>query len=61
MIKPLYDRVFIKRLENKKNQTAGGIYIPESAQEKAQQGEVLAVGEGKIENGELKQIVTGKH
>jgi chaperonin GroES len=43
--KPLGDRVLVKRLEGKEK-TAGGIYIPDAAKEKAQIGEVLAVGPG---------------
>ncbi|HJM68849.1 MAG TPA: co-chaperone GroES [Candidatus Babeliales bacterium] len=46
-IKPLYDRVLIQRLEED-NKTAGGIVIPPSAQEKAQVGQVIAVGTGRI-------------
>ncbi|MFH0898379.1 MAG: co-chaperone GroES [bacterium] len=48
-IKPLHDRVLVKRLESEQ-QTAGGIYIPDTAQEKTQYGLVVAVGEGKINN-----------
>jgi chaperonin GroES len=48
-IKPLYDRVLIKRLENEQT-TAGGIIIPDTAQEKTQIGEVIATGEGKLMN-----------
>jgi chaperonin GroES len=44
-IRPLHDRVVIKRLEEELK-TAGGIIIPESAAEKPQRGEVLAVGSG---------------
>lgn len=46
-IKPLYDRVLIKRLENEQT-TAGGIIIPDTAQEKTQLGAVVATGEGKL-------------
>jgi chaperonin GroES len=50
-IKPLYDRVVIKRMEEEK-MSAGGIVIPDSATEKPIKGEVLAVGEGKpLDNG----------
>ena len=48
-IQPLYDRILIKRLENEQ-QTAGGIFIPDTAQEKTQYGSVVAVGEGKLNN-----------
>ena len=50
-IKPLHDRVVIKRMEEEKV-SAGGIVIPDSATEKPIKGEVLAVGEGKpLDNG----------
>ncbi len=48
-IKPLYDKVLIKRVENE-SVSAGGIIIPDSAQEKTQIGLVKAVGTGKINN-----------
>ena len=47
-IRPLSDRVLVKRLENEVNKSAGGIIIPETAKEKPQEGEVVAVGPGKI-------------
>ena len=51
-IKPLADRIVIKVIEDTE-QTSGGIFIPDSAKEKPQKGEVVAVGEGKVgENGE---------
>ena len=43
--RPLHDRVLVRRVEED-TKTAGGIIIPETAQEKPQQGEVIAVGEG---------------
>ncbi|HCN7191777.1 TPA: co-chaperone GroES, partial [Escherichia coli] len=46
-IKPLYDRVVIKRTEEEKV-SAGGIVIPDSATEKPIKGQVVAVGEGKV-------------
>ena len=46
-LKPLADRVLIKRIENEEK-TASGLYIPESAKEKAQIGKVVAVGAGRI-------------
>ena len=53
-IKPLYDRVVIKRMEEDK-MSAGGIVIPDSATEKPIKGEVVAVGEGKaLDNGSLR-------
>ena len=51
-IKPLADRIVIKVIEDTE-QTSGGIFIPDSAKEKPQKGEVVAVGEGKMnDNGE---------
>ena len=50
-IRPLHDRVVVKRLEEKET-VKGGIVIPDTAKEKPQEGEVMAVGNGKIlENG----------
>ena len=45
--RPLQDRVLIKRLEDNEEKTKGGLYIPDSAKEKPQQGKVIAVGKGK--------------
>ncbi len=50
-MKPLNDRVLVKRLESEEK-TAGGLYIPDTAKEKPSKGQVVAVGPGKIaENG----------
>lgn len=46
-IRPLHDRVIVKRIEQQRK-TASGIVIPDSATEKPEQGEVLAVGTGKV-------------
>ena len=46
-LRPLHDRVIVKRLEEEKK-SAGGILIPDSAAEKPSKGEVLAVGAGKV-------------
>lgn len=46
-IRPLHDRVIVKRLEDERT-SPGGIVIPDSATEKPMQGEVLAVGKGKV-------------
>ncbi|MDO5296315.1 MAG: co-chaperone GroES [bacterium] len=55
-IKPLGDRVVLKRLASEQK-TAGGVILPDSAQEKPLQGEVIAVGSGKLlENGKRSQI-----
>ncbi len=50
-IKPLHDRVLIKRLEDAGEEIRGGIVIPDTAKEKPQEGEVVAVGEGKVLEG----------
>ena len=46
-IRPLYDRIVVKRIEETADKTAGGLFIPDSAKEKPQEGEVMAVGQGK--------------
>lgn len=51
-ITPLHDRVIVKRIEEKES-IKGGIIIPDTAKEKPQEGEVVAVGNGKREKGEL--------
>jgi chaperonin GroES len=59
-IRPLHDRVIAKRLEEEKT-TAGGIVIPDSAAEKPIQGEVIAVGNGKLlDNGEVRALAVKK-
>jgi chaperonin GroES len=45
-IRPLYDRIVVRRVEQQE-QMQGGLYIPDSAKEKPQEGEVVAVGKGK--------------
>lgn len=47
MIRPLHDRVIVKR-RDAENTTASGIIIPDSAKEKPQEGEVIAVGKGRV-------------
>jgi len=55
-IRPLHDRVIIKRMEEERK-SAGGIVLPDSATEKPSKGEVLAVGKGKIlENGSVRPL-----
>jgi chaperonin GroES len=55
-IRPLHDRVVIKRLEEERT-SPGGIVIPDTAAEKPIRGEVIAVGNGKIlENGEVRPL-----
>lgn len=46
-IRPLYDRIIVKRLEEER-QTASGIVIPDTAKEKPEQGEVVAAGHGRL-------------
>jgi chaperonin GroES len=46
-IRPLYDRIVVKRIEETAEKTASGLFIPDSAKEKPQEGEVIAVGQGK--------------
>jgi len=45
-LRPLQDRILVKRLEEE-SKTAGGIFIPDTAKEKPQKGEIFAVGKGK--------------
>ena len=53
-IRPLYDRIVVKRLEDEKENKIGGLFIPDSAKEKPQEGEVVAVGKGKrLEDGKV--------
>ncbi len=55
-LRPLNDRVLIKRLEEEEK-TAGGIIIPDAAKEKPQRGEVVAVGNGRmLENNERREM-----
>lgn len=68
-IRPLYDRIVVKRLESDA-EMINGLYIPDSAKEKPQKGEVVAVGKGKrLEDGKVvaldvkpgDQILFGKY
>jgi len=55
-IRPLHDRVIVRRMEEERT-TAGGIVIPDSATEKPMQGEIVAVGNGKItDSGDLRPL-----
>jgi chaperonin GroES len=47
-IRPLQDRVIVKRLEQEDEKTKGGLIIPDPAKEKPQQGKIMAVGKGKV-------------
>jgi chaperonin GroES len=58
-IKPLHDRVIIRRIEETENMR-GGLYIPDSAKEKPQEGEVIAVGEGKYKEDGTRQSLDVK-
>jgi chaperonin GroES len=53
-IRPLYDRIVVKRLESQDEKTASGLIIPDTAKEKPQEGQVVAVGKGKrLEDGKV--------
>ena len=55
-IRPLYDRILVKRLEEQ-TKTAGGLFIPDSAKEKPLEALVVAVGNGKVqEDGSLRKL-----
>ncbi len=55
-IRPLHDRVLVRRLDDEKT-SPGGIVIPDAAAEKPMQGEIVAVGNGKIqENGDVRPL-----
>jgi chaperonin GroES len=55
-IRPLYDRILVKRIEEQ-NKTAGGLYIPDTAKEKPQEALIVAVGNGKVlEDGSLRKL-----
>lgn len=58
-IKPLADRCVVKKLDSEEK-TAGGIVLPDSAKEKPQQGEVLAVGPGKLDDKSARQAMEVK-
>ena len=58
-IRPLHDRIIVKRLDEQE-QMRGGIIIPDTAKEKPQQGEVIAVGEGKFRDDGTRQALDVK-
>ncbi len=58
-IKPLHDRVIVRRIEES-DKTAGGLFIPDSAKEKPQEGEVIAAGEGKYKDDGSRQTLDVK-
>jgi chaperonin GroES len=56
LLRPLHDRVVVKRTEEEKK-SAGGIVIPDTAKEKPSRGKVIAIGKGKLlENGEIRPL-----
>jgi len=59
-ITPLHDRVIIRRIEDTVNQTAGGLFIPDTAKEKPQEGEVIAAGLGKYKEDGTRQALDVK-
>ena len=59
-ITPLHDRVIIKRIDESAEKTAGGLFIPDTAKEKPQEGEVIAVGEGKYKKDGTRQTLDVK-
>ncbi|HJQ82894.1 MAG TPA: co-chaperone GroES [Candidatus Binatia bacterium] len=52
-VRPLQDRVIVKRVEKQEERSAGGIIIPDTAKEKPQEGKVVAVGPGRREDGKV--------
>mgnify|MGYP001196177721 FL=1 len=50
-IQPLADRILVKRLDDEEEQKVGGIIIPDTAKEKPQEAEVVAVGPGRLDDG----------
>ena len=59
-IRPLHDRVIVKRIDEEET-TKGGIIIPDTAKEKPSEGKIVAVGKGKVlENGEVQALEVKK-
>lgn len=59
-IRPLYDRIIVRRVKEEEK-TAGGIIIPDTAKEKPQEGKVVAVGEGKrTDDGKIHKLIVKK-
>jgi chaperonin GroES len=55
-VRPLYDRILVRRVEEEQK-TAGGLFIPDTAKEKPQQGVIVAVGNGKLQDdGSLRKL-----
>ena len=59
-ITPLHDRVIIRRIDESAEKTAGGLFIPDTAKEKPQEGEVIAAGEGKYKKDGTRQTLDVK-
>jgi chaperonin GroES len=59
-IKPLHDRVIVRRLDESSDKTAGGLFIPETAKEKPQEGVVIAAGAGKYKEDGTRQALDVK-
>ena len=56
-IRPLYDRIVVRRSTEEEDKSAGGLFIPDSAKEKPQKAEVVAVGKGKpLDNGDVRAL-----
>ena len=55
-VRPLQDRVIVRRVEEQEQKSAGGIIIPDTAKEKPQEGKVVAVGPGKKEDGKVLSV-----
>jgi len=56
----LHDRVIIRRIEDSTDKTAGGLFIPDTAKEKPQEGEVIAAGDGKYKEDGTRQALDVK-
>jgi chaperonin GroES len=54
-VRPLYDRVLVERVESE-TRSKGGLYLPDSAQEKPYEGIIRAVGHGRLVDGEIKPL-----
>jgi chaperonin GroES len=55
-IRPLYDRILVKRVESP-SKSKGGLFLPESASEKPSEGEILAIGQGRLtDDGQVKPL-----
>lgn len=59
-VQPLQDRILVRRLEEEAEKSAGGIILPDTAKEKPQEGEVIAVGPGRITDDGKRQTVEVK-